>query len=474
MLNERIINMEKERDDLITKADRLNRRDDSIEDIMQKYQKNNNSKSRSRGRETGRGRIVDRIKQRIGNMPKGNSIEIHESRRGKEMRMQRENQILENDSLEHEGGEGEEDKEQQPEDTKQPSPNKDLEQEVDQNEDQPMFEDEENLGGGDQAFNPQTQEENTKQPIKEDAAEKQLPAKERTNTPPRQQKFDDTFERAIPSTAQSKIQEIEESKDQIDIKQLYKAQALQNKQDIDDGLDQMDYEQELLKRHEEQRVSIKRSEVAESNQNPNFQNKKPGAVQNPSKEDIIVETEGVNEQEPVGQQPPLKNIPPNKQINDKMKAQNSNREDEMDDIEDQMAYEEELLKQQNMKSKMQYDEELEDNEIEDQLAYEEELLRQQNMKPKIRHDEPQDIDQINPQPESSSKVNLKSLFNANSEKVKEKQKREKDLQLLKKMHGKQKYLHENLGNVQTEQKVDISEIDQEANYQSQAKQSKSK
>lgn len=137
--------MEQERSNLMKQADQLKKRDDSIENLMDKYRitsPNRNVKNKSRGK------IMDKIKQRMSNIEKGKSIEILESKRGREQRLNREKQDNE-DILENEGGE----KEGNSDGDKEPSQHEIEEEDKEDDGDAMLFEDNEELGG-DQAFNP--------------------------------------------------------------------------------------------------------------------------------------------------------------------------------------------------------------------------------------------------------------------------------------------------------------------------------
>lgn len=137
--------MEQERSNLMKQADQLKKRDDSIENLMDKYRiisPNRNVKNKSRGK------IMDKIKQRMSNIEKGKSIEILESKRGREQRLNREKQDNE-DILENEGGE----KEGNSDGDKEPSQPEIEEEDKEDDGDAMLFEDNEELGG-DQAFNP--------------------------------------------------------------------------------------------------------------------------------------------------------------------------------------------------------------------------------------------------------------------------------------------------------------------------------
>lgn len=469
MLNERIIKMESQRQDLNKKADRLKvkKEHNNIDHIMQKYQKENSSKSRSKGRE--RENVLGKIKQRVGNMPKGASIEIHESRRGKEMRLRKEQENQNShspqfhksrrerdESLDHEGGEGDQEAKIEEQDD-QPNENNDLQiDEQPQEEDENMF-DEEEIAGGDQAFNAPTMSENpithqnpkVKTPekeIKKDSPKDRKPSNKKT--PPRNDlDLEDTLERELPGTAQSKNPH-EESKEAIDMKMLFDAKIAKEKSKIeDDELDQMEYEKELLQKYEQQKVNIQHSEYADSSKAPLTDKKKispPKAPRNVPNEKIIeeneIEDQMAYEEELMRQQnvkPKMQHDPQPIKGNVPQPKKQSTKKQEMDNdsIQDQMDYEDELLRQQNIKTKMKRDEppvkkitpQNDEDFMEEQMNYEDQLLKQQRKKPKMQRDEDQNY-------VGKFLLHLTNLSYvvSNNEEHKQKAKRDHDLQNLKK------------------------------------------
>lgn len=130
-MKEKILNMEQERINLMRQADLLKKRDNSFDNLMGKYIKDSPSKKQ---RKQPRENIVGKIRERVSQMEKGKSIEVFESRRAKEKRLNNEQKLAENDENK-EGGEEEED----------PG------EEIAEN-DGNLFDQEEGFGG-DQAFN---------------------------------------------------------------------------------------------------------------------------------------------------------------------------------------------------------------------------------------------------------------------------------------------------------------------------------
>ena len=106
VMREKIFNMEQERTNLMKQADVLKKRDASIDNLMDKYMPKSNKKTKAAARSGG---LMSKIKERMINVEKGKSIEIKESKRGKEQRLMKERQRIE-EELENEGGEKEETK----------------------------------------------------------------------------------------------------------------------------------------------------------------------------------------------------------------------------------------------------------------------------------------------------------------------------------------------------------------------------
>lgn len=102
MMREKIFNMEKERNDLLRQAEVFKKRDNSIENLMDKYRVKSDKKPNSKSR----GQLLSKIKERMTNIEKGKSIEIIESKRGRDRRLQRE-QLCRDEDAENEGGESE-------------------------------------------------------------------------------------------------------------------------------------------------------------------------------------------------------------------------------------------------------------------------------------------------------------------------------------------------------------------------------
>lgn len=100
VMKEKIFNMEQERNNLMRQADMLKKRDDSIENLMDKYIPKSGKKSRPQNRSN----LMNKIKERMNNLEKGKSIEIIESKKARELRMNRERK---EDSVDNEGGENE-------------------------------------------------------------------------------------------------------------------------------------------------------------------------------------------------------------------------------------------------------------------------------------------------------------------------------------------------------------------------------
>jgi hypothetical protein len=111
MMREKIFNMEKERNDLLRQAEVFKKRDNSIENLMDKYRFKSDKKSNSKTR----GHLMSKIKERMTNLEKGKSIEIIESKRGRERRIQRE-QLAKDEDAENEGGESENEDPKNPKD----------------------------------------------------------------------------------------------------------------------------------------------------------------------------------------------------------------------------------------------------------------------------------------------------------------------------------------------------------------------
>jgi hypothetical protein len=102
MMREKIFNMEKERNNLLRQAEVFKKRDNSIENLMDKYKVKSDKKSNSNTR----GPLLPKIKERMLNIEKGKSIDIKESKRGRERRLQKERKVSD-EIAENEGGESE-------------------------------------------------------------------------------------------------------------------------------------------------------------------------------------------------------------------------------------------------------------------------------------------------------------------------------------------------------------------------------
>ena len=145
IMKEKILNMEQERINLMRQADLLKKRDNSFDNLMEKYIKDTPSK---RPNKQPRESIMGKIKERASNLEKGKSIEVIESRRAREKRLDKERQNIEN--VEKEGGEEEDPGDDQNQDDHQNLGG--VENIDEEQEDNGMFEQEEGFGG-DQAFN---------------------------------------------------------------------------------------------------------------------------------------------------------------------------------------------------------------------------------------------------------------------------------------------------------------------------------
>ena len=102
VIREKIFNMEQERTNLMKQADIFKKRDASIDNLMDKYM----PKSTKKSKVTNRSGLMSKIKERMFNVEKGKSIEIVESKRGRDQRLLREQRIR-GEEIENEGGEKE-------------------------------------------------------------------------------------------------------------------------------------------------------------------------------------------------------------------------------------------------------------------------------------------------------------------------------------------------------------------------------
>ena len=102
VIREKIFNMEQERTNLMKQADIFKKRDASIDNLMDKYM----PKSTKKSKVTNRSGLMSKIKKRMLNVEKGKSIEIVESKRGRDQRLLREQRIR-GEEIENEGGEKE-------------------------------------------------------------------------------------------------------------------------------------------------------------------------------------------------------------------------------------------------------------------------------------------------------------------------------------------------------------------------------
>jgi hypothetical protein len=89
MMREKIFNMEKQRNSLLRQAEVFKKRDNSIDNLMDKYKVKSDKKSTSKTR----GPLLPKIKERMMNIDKGKSIDIKESKLGKERRLQKERKV---------------------------------------------------------------------------------------------------------------------------------------------------------------------------------------------------------------------------------------------------------------------------------------------------------------------------------------------------------------------------------------------
>jgi len=151
LMKEKIINMEQERANLIKQADMLKKRDDSIDNLMDKYV----TKSGKKAKPQNRSNLMSKIKERMSNLEKGKSIEIHESKRGRDQRLRREHN-KKDESFDHEGGENEdkENKLDEGEQDQQDEAEGDQQDEAEEN----VQIDEDNNVGGDQVKPPSNDE----------------------------------------------------------------------------------------------------------------------------------------------------------------------------------------------------------------------------------------------------------------------------------------------------------------------------
>lgn len=147
VMREKIFNMEQERSNLMKQANILKKRDASIDNLMDKYIPKSNKKSKGNNRPG----LMSQIKQRMLNVEKGKSIEIIESKRGRDQRLLREQRVRDQDQ-ENEGGEIEEGNGKE---ESKILPSSEKKNDLQENENEDLF-NEEVEDVGDQALNPST------------------------------------------------------------------------------------------------------------------------------------------------------------------------------------------------------------------------------------------------------------------------------------------------------------------------------
>lgn len=288
IMREKIFSMEQERKNLMKQADVLKKKDASIDSLMNKYIPKSSKKTKT----PERGNLMNKIKERMFNVEKGKSVEIKESKRGKQLRLQREK----GEEIQHEGGEGDENIEEGKEETKG---GKSSTKEISPVKDQPQEESKENVQfefdqeaqeKGDQVLNLDNVPKDLGKELSEDKkglgefksviyideSINRAEHEEIANKIMRKSGLDSTFDRGDQEISPQKFET--PANDDLDLDPLeaeeFEEQLLKNQQekqkiehsddgqdpDLVDSLDRQAYEKQLLANHENRQKLERTSE----------------------------------------------------------------------------------------------------------------------------------------------------------------------------------------------------------------------